>query len=60
MMQLLEAVRRIQPMLHCFGHIHGGYGTEELDDTLYINAALLSQYGDLAQKPVTVRIQALG
>lgn len=56
--ELLEAVQRIQPMLHCFGHVHGGWGTEELDGTLFVNAALLNQWGDLERKPVVVRLRA--
>jgi Icc-related predicted phosphoesterase len=56
--ELLEAVQRVQPMLHVFGYVHGAYGTEELDGTLYLNAALLSQYGDVERKPVVVRIKA--
>jgi Icc-related predicted phosphoesterase len=54
--ELLEAVLRIQPMLHIFGHVHGGYGTEEIDGILYVNAALRD--GDLEQKPTVIRIQA--
>jgi len=46
-------------MLHVFGHVHGAYGTEELDGTLFINAALLSRYGDIDRKPVVIRIQAV-
>lgn len=28
---LLEAVRRVKPLMHCFGHIHEGYGVEVVD-----------------------------
>jgi Icc-related predicted phosphoesterase len=56
--ELLEAVQRIQPMLHVFGHVHGGHGTEEIDDTLYVNACLMSQWGGIERKPVVVRIKA--
>ncbi|KAL8992853.1 MAG: hypothetical protein Q9169_006786 [Polycauliona sp. 2 TL-2023] len=28
---LLTAVRRVKPMLHCFGHIHEGYGYKVMD-----------------------------
>jgi Icc-related predicted phosphoesterase len=28
--QLLDAVLRVKPKLHIFGHVHGGYGTFEL------------------------------
>jgi Calcineurin-like phosphoesterase len=27
---LLRAVRRARPRMHCFGHIHGGYGAEAI------------------------------
>jgi Icc-related predicted phosphoesterase len=56
--ELLEAVQRVQPMLHVFGHIHGAYGTEEIDDTLFVNAGLLGQGGGIEQKPVVLRIKA--
>ncbi len=28
---LLQAVRRAKPLMHCFGHIHEGYGVEAVD-----------------------------
>jgi len=28
--ELLDAVRRVKPMLHIFGHVHGGYPTTSL------------------------------
>ena len=28
---LLRAIRRVKPMMHCFGHIHEGYGVEIVD-----------------------------
>lgn len=28
-----QAVRRAKPIIHCFGHVHGGYGTEVMDWT---------------------------
>jgi Icc-related predicted phosphoesterase len=56
--ELLEAVQRVQPMLHAFGHIHGAGGTDDLDGTLFVNACLMSQWGDLEHKPVVVRLKA--
>jgi Icc-related predicted phosphoesterase len=38
--ELLEAVLRIKPRLHVFGHVHAGYGTLRTKDTLFVNAAL--------------------
>ncbi len=45
---LLEAVRRVQPQLHVFGHIHEGYGTTTLGPTTLANAASL----DVRYRPV--------
>ncbi|KAL9113346.1 MAG: hypothetical protein Q9227_002387 [Pyrenula ochraceoflavens] len=28
---LLRATRRVRPLMHCFGHIHNGYGAEIVD-----------------------------
>ena len=28
---LLQAVRRVKPLMHCFGHIHEGHGVEVID-----------------------------
>eukprot|EP00736_Rhodelphis_marinus_P009324 Rmarinus@m.4073 len=36
---LLEAVNRIQPRFHVFGHIHEGYGVSMNSDTCFINAS---------------------
>jgi hypothetical protein len=54
--ELLQAVQRVQPMLHVFGHIHGAYGNEELDGTLFVNAALMNQNDEIDRNPVIVRL----
>jgi Icc-related predicted phosphoesterase len=36
---LREAVARLRPRLHVFGHIHEGYGRETADGTLWVNAS---------------------
>lgn len=36
---LTEALRRVRPRVHCFGHIHEGYGTLARDGTLHVNAS---------------------
>lgn len=36
---LLEAVRRVKPLLHVFGHIHEGYGVTREGDTRCVNAS---------------------
>jgi Icc-related predicted phosphoesterase len=46
--------------LHCFGHVHGGYGSHEQGGVLFINAALLGPMGDIAHHPVALRISPKG
>jgi len=52
--ELLEAVLRVRPRLHVFGHIHYGYGTQKTNTTLFVNAAVFTA-GDL-REPVVVEL----
>lgn len=36
---LLTRVNQVKPKLHCFGHIHEGYGKSEFSGTTFINAS---------------------
>ena len=36
---LREAIARVRPRLHVFGHIHEGYGAEAHEGTLFVNAS---------------------
>jgi Icc-related predicted phosphoesterase len=54
--QLLDAVRRVKPMLHVFGHVHAGYGTFKSPDTLFVNAALPGNGYDLSNPPHVIRL----
>lgn len=56
--ELLEAIQRVKPKLHVFGHIHGGHGITEQGGTLFVNAALLGPDNDVAHQPVVIRIPA--
>ncbi|MDR2408242.1 MAG: metallophosphatase domain-containing protein [Bacteroidales bacterium] len=53
---LLEAVRRICPLYHCFGHIHDAYSIEKLEHTTFVNAALVDEKYQLLNKPVVFDI----
>jgi Icc-related predicted phosphoesterase len=55
--QLLEAVFRAFPRLHVFGHIHAGYGTLRTSDTIFVNASLLGDSGNLDRKPIVIDLQ---
>ncbi|HKO17534.1 MAG TPA: metallophosphatase domain-containing protein [Acidobacteriaceae bacterium] len=56
---LLEAVMRVRPRLHVFGHIHGGYGVFAGEHTTFANAALLGPGGDIDKDPIVLRIAQL-
>ena len=55
--QLLEAVFRVLPRVHVFGHIHAGYGTLRTSHTLFVNASLVGEDGSLGRKPLVVDFQ---
>ena len=40
---LLEAVQRINPRLHVFGHAHGGYGSVIIGRTQFANASVMTE-----------------
>jgi len=54
--ELLDAVTRVKPRLHVFGHIHGAHGLFGTKDTLFANAALLGSDGDIDKQPIVVRM----
>jgi Icc-related predicted phosphoesterase len=54
--QLLEAVTRLRPKLHVFGHVHGAHGMVSTDNTLFLNAALLGPEGDLSASPIVLQM----
>ena len=39
----LNVVNRIKPIIHIFGHIHEGYGGDCVENTIFLNAAILNQ-----------------
>lgn len=51
---LLEAVKRVNPKLHAFGHIHSDYGVRSMTGlrTTFINCALADERYQLSNKPV--------
>lgn len=55
---LLEAVKRIKPKLHVFGHIHEGAGILEEDCTTFINASVVDVKYRLVHPPRTVTLEA--
>ena len=54
--ELFDAVMRVRPKLHVFGHVHGAHGIFQTDQTIFVNAALLGVDGDLENSPIVLRM----
>ena len=54
---LLDYVKRAQPKIHCFGHIHNsGPRQRKIGNTLFVNASLTDERYALIGEPVVVEI----
>jgi Icc-related predicted phosphoesterase len=54
---LWDAIHRIQPRIHVFGHIHGGYGKQETKfETMCYNASVVDEAYRLRNEPWEVYI----
>lgn len=53
---LFYHTKRVKPKIHCYGHIHGGYGVMELDGTKFINCASMDEQYDLVHNPIVAEI----
>lgn len=51
-----EVVERIKPKLHCFGHIHSGYGIKVIENTTFVNASNLDEDYMCVNNPVVLEI----
>ena len=54
--ELAQRVDEIPPTLHIFGHIHEGAGTTEANDTIFVNASVLSHNYKYTNKPIIIEI----
>lgn len=48
---LMDAMLRIQPKAHVFGHIHEGYGWDFFMNTMYFNASIMDEHYDPINAP---------
>jgi Icc-related predicted phosphoesterase len=55
--ELLREVNRVKPVLHVFGHIHGGYGMYRSGRTVFVNAAVAGRNGRPLNKPHLIDIR---
>lgn len=53
---LLQRVKVVKPKIHAFGHIHEGYGTYTIADTLFVNASTCTRSYDPFNAPIIVNI----
>lgn len=53
---LLQRVIEIKPLIHVGGHIHEGYGTAKINNTIFVNASVLDEGYRLVNKPVVLDI----
>lgn len=56
---LLEAVNRIKPKLHVFGHIHGDYGIQVVNGITFVNASSVDEAYAPVHKPIVVEISGM-
>jgi len=49
-------ILRVKPLIHCFGHIHQGYGTEYKNDTYYVNASTCTESYNPTNKPIELEV----
>ena len=52
----MEVMERIKPKIHCFGHIHEGYGMKIIENTKFINASNLDGDYQCINNPFLVEI----
>jgi predicted phosphodiesterase len=57
--ELRQAVLRIKPRLHIFGHVHTGHGMQTTEDTTFVNAALLGVHGGIEHEPLVFDINPI-
>ena len=57
--ELLEAVKRVRPKLHVYGHAHQGYGVYPTKNIMFINAAMFKLDGTLSKRPIVVELTQL-
>ena len=51
---LRDALDRVRPRVHVFGHIHEAYGQVEQDGTLFVNASTCTETYAPVQPPIVV------
>ena len=58
--ELLEAVKKKEPRLHVFGHIHHSHGTAQIGKTLFVNAAICDEDYKHTNEPIVLDFKKSG
>ena len=53
---LRKRVFEVKPKLHVFGHIHEGYGQEEIDGIQFVNASAWMHFNGTMKPPIVVDV----
>jgi len=54
---LAKRVQEVRPKVHAFGHIHGGYGRQQVGPTLFLNASLCDETYEPVNPPHVVDLE---
>lgn len=54
---LADALRRVKPRLHCFGHVHGSAGREERGGTTFVNATSVDPRREIMHSPCVIDLE---
>lgn len=54
---LTDALQRVKPRLHCFGHVHAAAGREDRDGTTFVNATSVDSRRDVVNPPFVIDLE---
>lgn len=60
MMLRAEVLERIKPRVHAFGHIHQGYGKEEVEGITFVNGSICTPAYQPDNAPITLELDVAG
>jgi len=56
---LINRVEEIKPIIHCFGHIHGGYGVVERNGVIFVNSSICDERYIPKNRPVVIDLNEI-
>ena len=52
----MKKIEEIKPQVHCFGHIHEGYGKVIWNETTFVNSSIMDEKYEPTNKPISLEI----